>query len=160
MIWWKPASTSACHGPFQSYLDEPSAPGFRGFHQHQTKWQQSPSYMPAKTSRTTVSIRVFLSRPVEVTSPSSWRASRSWIPKNIPNSNQIFTRGISTRLPLGFALFTKCLHQRFMIATDILHSRRTSRSFPRCDLGVMLHSNTGERNSPSLKKIETLCPCL
>lgn len=106
---YKPASTSACHGPFQSYLDEPSVPGFRGFHQHQTKWQQSPSYTPAKTSHATVSIRVFLSRPVEVTSPSSWRASRSWIPKKIPNSNQIFTRGISSRLLLSFALFTKDL---------------------------------------------------
>lgn len=100
----KSASTSACHGPFQSYLDEPSVLGFRGFHQHQTKWQQSPSYTPAKTSHTAVSIRVFLSRPEEVTSHSSWRASRSWSPKKIPNSNQIFTRGISSRLLLSFCL--------------------------------------------------------
>lgn len=57
--------------------------------------------------------------------------------------SQIFTRGISSRLLLSFALFTECLRQRCMIATDILHSCRTLPSFPWCDLGAMRCSNTG-----------------
>lgn len=57
--------------------------------------------------------------------------------KNLQIQTKYLQEAFHRVYSLVFALFTKCLHQRLMIATDILHSRRTPEVlpsvWPRCD---------------------------
>lgn len=131
-------------GPSQSYLDGLIGSRVPGFHKHQTE-MQPPSYVPAKTSYTTVSIKSFSADfSYKVMSPSLWHQSKSWF-QQIPKSNQIFTMEISFSPLLSFVLFTKCLNHRLM-------NFKVQSCRPQFGMSVMQHNRKWVKNSSLLEK--------